>query len=228
MIPFAEGPITSLRREAKLVLSPGEAELLAEQLARHAAPHACRVTAVYFDGPAAPLARRAAATPCDCVKVRAKAYDPDRSIPGGRVVLEVKRERSGLTSKERTWLRREEVPDAVQVVLAPVNGPLAPLVATSYRRRVFQVSPAWRVTLDDELAFHFAGWELFAPAAPPWPAALPEPFAAEGRVVVELKHAPGALPRWLAALALRGRPYSKFVEAVTRALQTPVAPARGA
>jgi hypothetical protein len=230
MIPYAEGAITSLRREAKLVLARADAEALARVLAGEAAPHESQVTAVYFDGPAAPLARRVAATPADCLKVRAKGYDPDRSLAPGRVVLEVKRERGGLTSKERTWLRREHVPDAVQGVLAPSHGPLSPLVATSYRRRVFQASPEWRVTMDDGLTFHLAGWNVFEPAAPPWPEALPEPFAAEDRVVVELKHAPDALPRWLRALARRGSPYSKFAEAVARASArtSSGAPAKGA
>jgi len=229
MIPYAEGAITSLRREAKVVLAAAEADVLAALLGRVAAPHESRVTAVYFDGPAAPLARRAAATPGDCLKVRAKAYAPDRSLAPGRVVLEVKRERGGLTWKERTWVRREEVPDAVQDVLAPSQGPLSPLVATSYRRRVFQPSPAWRVTMDDDLGFHLAGWGLFAPAAPPWPAALGERFAAEQRVIVELKHEADALPGWLAALARRRTPYSKFAEAVARASARPSSiPAKGA
>lgn len=228
MVPYAEGAITRLRREAKLVLTAAEAEALAERLALEVAPNGSRVTAVYFDAPGSPLAHRATATPSDCLKVRAKAYDPDRSLTPGRLVLEVKRERGGLTSKERTWLHRDEVADAVQTTLGPAYGTLAPLVATSYRRRVFQASPAWRVTLDDGLTFHPADWALFGPEAPPWPAALAAPFAREGRVIVELKHAPGGLPPWVAALAREGVQYSKFTEAVARASARQTSPAKGA
>jgi hypothetical protein len=191
---------------------------LAAPLAREAAPVETRIAAVYFDGPAAPLARRAVARPDDCVKVRAKTYHPDRSAAPGRVVLEVKRERGGITTKERRWVRREEVADALREV-APGHGLLAPLVATSYRRVVYQPDEAWRVTLDDALTFHPASWALFARGAPPWcdPAAFGPPLGREPRVIVELKHAPGALPAWLEAFARDAVPYSKFAEAVARA-----------
>jgi hypothetical protein len=214
--PFSEGALTSLRREAKLVMRRDEAAALAARLARDAGPVESRIAAVYFDGPAAPLARRAVARPDDCVKVRVKAYHPDRSAIPGRVVLEVKRERAGLTSKERLWLRREEVADALRAV-APGHGVLAPLVATSYRRVVYQPGGAWRVTIDDALTFYPASWALFAPGAPAWAAGLGPPVGREERVVVELKHTPGALPPWLEALARAAVPYSKFAEAVARA-----------
>jgi hypothetical protein len=210
-LPFADGGITRLRRETKLLLETEEAERIARALGALVTPFASRVAAVYFDTPDAKLARRAASTPEDCLKVRAKAYDPDLSAAPGRVVLEVKRERGGLTSKDRLWLAAEDVPAEVGRSLAPLFGPLAPSVASSYRRRVFQCDPAWRVTMDDDLRFHDAGWSLFAPGARPSCAALPPAFAAERRIVVELKHAPGALPQWLATLGrLRGTPYSKF------------------
>lgn len=209
-LPFGDGGITRIRRETKILLDAEEAERIARVLGSVVTPYESRVAAVYFDTPDAKLARRAAATPEDCVKVRTKAYDPDLGGEGGRIVLEVKRERGGVTSKERVWLPPERAPAEVQRWLVPSFGPLAPSVASSYRRRVFQSSPSWRVTIDDDLRFHAADLSLFVPGGPSL-ATLPPAFAAEGRTVLELKHAPGALPKWLAAIGrLRGTPYSKF------------------
>jgi hypothetical protein len=208
------GGITRLRRETKLLLGAGEAERLAAVLARRAAVLESRIVAVYFDSPGAVLARRAADTPTDCVKVRAKAYDPDRSDVRGRVVLEVKRERGGVTSKERAWLTPREVPGTIARLLSPVFGALEPTVASAYRRRVFQCSPAWRVTIDDDLRFHDADWTLFAGETARWHGALPRAFRHEPRVVVELKHGGVGVPAWLMSIArLRGTAYSKFAAA---------------
>jgi hypothetical protein len=213
-VPYAESGITNLRREMKLVLGADEAERLSALLARTAPPLESRIVAVYFDSAGSKLARRAAGTPDDCVKVRTKSYDPDRSGIPGRVVLEVKRERAGVTSKERIWLRRDEVRGALVRALVPVFGRLAPVVATSYRRRVYQCQPEWRVTVDDAIRFHSADWRLFRAGAPPWHGGLPPAFGAEHRVVVELKYAPDALPPWLADLgASRRVGYSKFAAA---------------
>jgi hypothetical protein len=217
-VAFADGDITRIRCETKLLLEPAEAERLARALEAEMEPCECRIAAVYFDSPDAKLARRAAASPDDCVKVRAKAYDPDHGADRARVVLEVKRERGGMTSKERIWLAPEDVAARLEGSLAPWFGPLAPSVASSYRRRVYQRDPTWRVTIDDDLRFHAADWELFAAGARPTAAALPPHFAAEARTVVELKHAPGALPRWLAVLGqARGTRYSKFAAGTAEA-----------
>jgi hypothetical protein len=217
-VPYAESGITNLRREMKLVLAAAEAERLARVLALAATPLESRVVAVYFDTPGARLARRAAGTPDDCVKVRTKAYDPDRSDVPGRVVLEVKRERAGVTSKERIWLARREVRGALARALVPVFGRLAPVVATSYRRRVFQCQPGWRVTVDDAIRFHAADWGLFGGDAPPWHGGLAPAFGAEHRVVVELKYTPDGLPDWLAELGEARRVgYSKFAAAAVHA-----------
>jgi hypothetical protein len=210
-LPFAEGEITRIRRETKLLVEPEEAERIAAALALRSPPYACRIACVYFDAPDGRLARRAASHPDDCVKVRTKSYDPDEGDRAGLVVMDVKRERGGVTSKDRRWVAPEEVPDVVRTSLAPTFGSLAPTIATSYRRRVFQCSPDWRVTVDDDLRFHLADWTLFAPRRLPWHASLPAAFAAEPRIVIELKHAPSALPAWLDALGrARGTPYSKF------------------
>lgn len=214
---FAENgiTITNVRREVKILLDPDEAEPVAGALARLVHPQESRVVAVYFDSPDGALARRAASSPDDCVKVRAKSYAPDRSGESGRVVLEVKREREGITSKERIWLPLADVRDAVANSLAPTFGALAPAVATSYRRRVYQTSPHWRVTIDDDLTFHQAAWALFADDAPPWHGGLGAALGAEPRVVIELKFGPDGIPRWLANLGwTRGTPYSKFATAV--------------
>lgn len=208
MVPSADSGVTVLRREAKLLLERDESEALAHELGRTAAPVESRIVTVYFDRPDGVLARRAVSTPEDCVKVRARTYEPDRGPGRTGVVLEVKRERSGVTTKQRVRLARDEVRAALDLSIAPALGPLAPTVGASFRRRVFQCSPDWRVTFDDGLSFHDAGWELLD--APAWGAALPPPFAAEPRVVVEVKHGPEGLPRWLAALSRSARPYSKF------------------
>lgn len=214
---FAENgiTITNLRREVKLLLDPDEADPVADALARLIPPQESHVVAVYFDSPDGNLARRAASSPDDCVKVRAKSYAPDRSGEPGRVVLEVKRERAGITSKERVWLPLADVRDAVANSLAPTFGSLAPAVATSYRRRVYQTTPHWRVTIDDELTFHQARWALFAHDAPSWHGGLGPALGAEPRVVVELKFGPDGMPRWLTNLGwTRGTTYSKFAAAV--------------
>lgn len=217
MVSFPEGQLTRLRREVKVLLRPEEVAALVVQLAAElGSPTVSRVSAVYFDGPGAPLAQRALETPRDCVKIRAKAYQPDRSADRGRVVLEVKHERDGVTTKDRRWLGR----GVVRAALASVHlgaGPLAPLVATSYRRRVFQPCAGWRATLDDALRFHAAGWELFDEGAPDWPRALGAALAAEPHAVLELKLGSDEPPGWLRELVLcRATPYSKFAEAVKR------------
>ncbi len=217
MVTFPEGQLTRLRREVKVLLGPEEAAALVVRLAAELGPPTVsRVSAVYFDGPGAPLARRALETPRDCVKIRVKAYRPDRLAGCGRVVLEVKHERDGVTTKDRRWLDRGAVRAALgSAQLGP--GPLAPLVATSYRRRVFQPCAGWRATLDDALRFHAAGWELFDDGAPRWPRALGAALAAESQAVLELKLGVDEPPGWLRDLALRrATPYSKFAEAVRR------------
>ena len=161
-LPFAEGEITRIRRETKVLVEPEEAARIAAALAVGAPPHVSRIACVYFDAPDGRLARRAASTPEDCVKVRAKSYDPDAGDRAGLVAIDVKRERGGITSKDRRWLAPEEVRAVIAASLGPTFGALAPTVASSYRRRVFQCSPDWRVTVDDDLRFHLADWTLFA------------------------------------------------------------------
>lgn len=215
MVPFAEGRITRLRREVKLVLEPPQAAALAERLSSLAPGHESRIAAVYFDAADGRLARGAAARPADCTKIRAKTYDPDRGAVPGRAVLETKRERNGLTLKARTWLPRGHIRAALPSFAPRTLGALEPVVATTYRRRVFQPSPAWRVTLDLDLEFHPASWALLE--APSWHEALAAPFGVEGRAVVEVKFVEGRLPEWLAALAAGAVPFSKFAQAMARA-----------
>ncbi len=220
VVRFAEGPVTHLRRERKIVLAPDEADAIARRLEAEIGADGppTRVVAVYLDGPGGELARRAMEAPHDCVKVRAKAYHPDRGPHAGRLVLEVKRERAGVTTKERTWVARAGLRDAVARVLGPIFGPLKPVVAASYSRRIFQASASWRATLDREVAFHPAGEALLDPSGHPWHLALGAPYAIERRAILELKCAAEALPGWLADLAAaRGSPYSKFAEAMVHA-----------
>ncbi len=216
MVPFAEGRITRLRREVKLLLDPRDAAAFAERVSAHAQAHETRIASVYFDAPDGRLARRAAASPCDCTKIRAKAYEPDRGPLPGRAVLEMKRERGGLTLKERTWVPRSALRAALSSFVPRAIGAVEPVVATSYRRRVFQASPVWRVTFDVGLEFHAASWALVE--APSWHEALGTPFAVEGRAVVEVKFAEGSLPEWIGAFAAGAAvSYSKFAQAISHA-----------
>lgn len=216
MVPFAEGRITRLRREVKLLLEPRDAAALAERLSSLAHAHESRIAAVYFDAPDGRLARRAATSPADCTKLRAKSYDPDRGAVPGRIVLEMKRERGRLTLKDRVWVPRAGLGAALSSFAPRGLGALEPVVATSYRRRVFQPSPAWRVTLDLGLEFHAASWAVVE--APSWHEALAAPFAAEERVVVEVKFVEGSLPEWIGAFAAGAAvPYSKFAQAMAHA-----------
>ena len=220
-VAFAEGAITHLRWERKVLLSPGEALAIRERLARDlgAVPFGpTHVTAVYFDRPGFPLARRARAAR-DCLKVRVKEYAPDRDGTGGRVVLEAKRERGAVSSKERVWLPRS----CVRAALHGRNGHslsvrdplLAPVVATRYERLVFQVAESWRVTLDRDLSFHAAGWEALASDGHAAAARLGPAIGGETAVVLEVKWMGDEVPAWLAALvAERARPFSKFVQAM--------------
>lgn len=226
MLSFAEGEVTKLRREFKLVL---DTEALAELCARLSAelggylPPPTRIVSVYFDKPGYPLTRRAVLTPEDCLKVRTKEYSPDLGAAGvERVVLEVKRERHGLTQKRRVWVPRTQLQSVIHrsAGLLPLiaGGRLLPVLAVTYRRHVYQATQAWRVTVDRDIGFH--------PVTPQL-ALAPETLTAERlgpavftdrRVVVEVKHLGQELPAWLAALNPGGvKPaYSKFAEGMAR------------
>src|SRR5688572_11622866 len=112
-VRYAEGNVTKLRREFKLVLPAELARTLVDQLRDEldegeSAP--TLITSIYFDRPGFPLAARAISTPQDCLKVRTKEYFPDRHAEGAeRVVVEVKREKNGLTQKRRVWFPRAQL-----------------------------------------------------------------------------------------------------------------------
>ncbi len=128
MLSFAEGEVTKLRREFKLVM-PGESAarlcaMLSAQL-EGCLPPPTRIVSVYFDKPGYPLAHRAVHSPEDCLKVRTKEYSPDVGANGvQRVVLEVKRERHGVTQKRRVWVPREQLRSVMRGA-----GGLLPLIA---------------------------------------------------------------------------------------------------
>ena len=225
MLPFAEGEVTRLRREFKLVLEKDAAQALCARLSASLdgyLPPPTRITSVYFDKPGYPLALRALCTPRDCLKVRTKEYSPD--IGAGdvqRVVLEVKRERHGLTQKRRVWVPRAQLRQALcgGVRLLPLiaGGNLLPALAVTYRRHVYQCSRAWRVTVDRDIGFHRMTPELAFSETALSAERLGEPLARDRRMVVEVKHLGEELPEWLAALHPgRGPAYSKFAEGMTR------------
>ncbi|TSC31930.1 VTC domain-containing protein [Corallococcus sp. Z5C101001] len=225
MISFAEGEVTKLRREFKRVLEGPEAKGVCTRLSQELGgylPPPTRIVSVYFDKEGFPLAERAVLTPDNCIKVRTKEYSPDVGAAGReRVVLEVKRERSGLTQKRRVWVPRAELSRALHggVSLLPLiaGGSLSPVLAVTYRRHVYQVSRTWRVTVDRDIGFHEVSPELALAPTALTVERLGLPAFEDARVVVEVKHLGAELPEWLAALNPGGTTaYSKFAEGMAR------------
>ncbi|WP_426750823.1 VTC domain-containing protein [Myxococcus sp. Y35] len=226
MLSFAEGEVTKLRREFKLVLEAQTAVALSTRLSLELEGHLpppTRIVSVYFDRPGSPLAARALRTPDDCLKVRTKEYSPDLGASGAaRVVLEVKRERRGLTQKRRVWVPRSELGRVLRggASLLPLiaGGSLGPVLAVTYTRHVYQSSHAWRVTVDRDIRYHRIAPEQALSQLPLTVERLQPAFWREPRVVVEVKHLGHELPEWLAALNPGGAPaYSKFAEGMSKA-----------
>ncbi len=225
MFQFAEGQVTKLRREFKLVLGRDEALALCTRLSAalggYVSAPTC-ITSVYFDKPGYPLALRSLGTPNDCLKVRTKEYSPDVGAGGvQRVVLEVKRERNGLTQKRRVWVPRAQLGHVLRggARLLPLiaGGSLIPVLAVTYQRHVYQCSQAWRVTVDRDIGFHAVTPELALGRTTLSAERLGPPRAWDTRVVVEVKHLGEELPEWLAALNPGRKPaYSKFAEGMAR------------
>lgn len=227
MVPFAEGAVTRLRREFKLLMNEeslgGLLDRLSVSQGTIAQPESTvptLITSVYFDRPGHPLFRRAVTTPGDCLKVRTKEYFPDLGRTSDpRVVFELKRERNQLTQKRRMWLSRSEVAPLLLGRRTPgmeTGAPLGAVLAVTYRRRVFQRCEAWRVTVDDEITFRPIGMEQAVGAEPLAPERL-EDGQRDSRVVVEVKHLGKELPGWLMRLeAEKARSFSKFAEGMTR------------
>ncbi|RKG96136.1 VTC domain-containing protein [Corallococcus sp. CA053C] len=225
MLSFAEGEVTKLRREFKRVLDGTDAAAVCARLSQELGgclPPPTRIVSVYFDKQGYPLAERAMLTPDNCLKVRTKEYSPDVGAGGReRVVLEVKRERGGLTQKRRVWVPRAELGRAIRggVSLLPLiaGGSLAPVLAVTYRRHVYQVSQSWRVTVDRNIGFHAVSPELALSPTALTVERLGLPAWEDSRVVLEVKHLGAELPEWLAALNPGGAPaYSKFAEGMAR------------
>lgn len=226
MLSFAEGEVTKLRREFKLVLEEEAALVLCGRLSRELGGHLpppTRIVSVYFDRPGCPLASRALRTPDDCLKVRTKEYSPDLGAGGvQRVVLEVKRERHGLTQKRRVWVPRADLGRVLRgggASLVPLfaGGSLVPVLAVTYKRHVYQATQAWRVTVDRDIGFHTITPELALSQLALTAERLGTPHSSDRRLVVEVKHLGHELPEWLASLNPGGAPaYSKFAEGMAR------------
>ncbi|ABF86381.1 hypothetical protein MXAN_2583 [Myxococcus xanthus DK 1622] len=225
MLSFAEGEVTKLRREFKLVLEEKTAAALGTRLSLELEGHLpspTRIVSVYFDRPGGPLAARALLTPEDCLKVRTKEYSPDRGADGeARVVLEVKRERHGLTQKRRVWVPRSDLGRVLRggASLLPLiaGGSLSPVLAVTYTRHVYQSSQAWRATVDQDIRYHrIAPEQALSQLALSVERLEPAQWV-EPRVVVEVKHLGHELPEWLASLNPGGAPaYSKFAEGMAK------------
>lgn len=224
MVPYAEGAVTRLRREFKLLMQQDSLAALIRQLevSQGSISHPesivpTLITSVYFDRPHHPLFQRAIATPGDCLKVRTKEYFPDLGRTGDpRVVFELKRERNQMTQKRRLWLSRRELASTFRGKQIALDDSLVAVLAVTYRRRVFQRCEAWRVTVDDQITFRpvtndeALGEEALAPER------LQE-GQIDRRVVVEVKHMGNELPAWLVKLeAEKARSFSKFAEGMSR------------
>lgn len=227
-VAFAEGAITHLRRERKVLLEAGEQDAIWDRLCRElrGLPMGpTKVTTIYFDRPGLPLARRARDFAGDCVKVRVKEYSPDREGDGSRVVLEVKRERDGLTTKERVWVPRSRVRWLLSGVLGQafsVRDPrLSPVVAVRYQRQIFQTCASWRVTLDRAVTCHRVAWSALDSDAEPASRRVAPAFVRDDRAILELKYVGDEVPPWLAAIVdSRAQPFSKFVHAIAQLHET--------
>lgn len=226
MISFAEGEVTKLRREFKLVLEPAAAAVLSSRLCLEMdgyLPPPTRIVSIYFDKPGYPLTRRAVNTPNDCMKVRTKEYSPDLGAEGvERVVLEAKRERNGVTQKRRVWVPRWRLKSVLRgsTGLLPLiaGGGLIPVLGVTYQRHVYQASHTWRVTVDREIGYHAVPPGLALSESALTTERLGPPLHLDSRVVVEVKHLGQELPEWLAALhpGSRKPAYSKFAEGMAR------------
>lgn len=223
VVAFAEGAVTRLRREFKLLLDAATANAVSERLCASVSPSTTAITSVYFDRPGYPLISRARATPGDCLKIRTKEYFPDEGSRGARVVLEAKRERNGLTQKQRLWINRASLWGLVrqgalwkQLPLVEA-GALLPVMAVTYVRDVFQCSASWRVTVDRGVTFHAVTQDLAFGRRRLRSDLLGPPVSRERRVVVEVKHIGDELPPWLAELrSSAATHFSKFAEGMAR------------
>ncbi|AGC44290.1 hypothetical protein MYSTI_02974 [Myxococcus stipitatus DSM 14675] len=225
MLSFSEGEVTRLRREFKLVLEEQAALVLCQRLSEDLGglvPEPTRIASVYFDRPGCPLAERALRSPEDCLKVRTKEYAPDIGADGvERVVLEVKRERHGLTQKRRVWVPRSELGRVLgggtRLLPLITGGSLSPVLAVTYQRHVYPSSSGWRVTVDRDIGYHQIAPDVAMSRFALSSERLGPPLSREGRVVVEVKHLGQELPDWLASLNPGGMPtYSKFAEGMAR------------
>ncbi|ADO71109.1 VTC domain-containing protein [Stigmatella aurantiaca] len=226
MLSFAEGEVTKLRREFKLVLDAQAAATICSRLCLELdgyLPPPTRIVSVYFDKPGYPLAQRAMLTPQDCLKVRTKEYSPDLGADGvERVVLEAKRERNGVTQKRRVWVPRSRLKSVLRggTGLLPLiaGGGLIPVLGVTYQRHVYQASHTWRVTVDRAIGYHAIPPGLALSETALTQERLGPPLSLDSRVVMEVKHLGQELPEWLAAMHPGGRKpaYSKFAEGMAR------------
>ena len=218
----AEGTVTQLRREFKVLLEPDAANELAERLCALAVPSTTAITSVYFDRAGHPLLARARMTPNDCMKIRTKEYFPDRLSRGSSVVLEAKREKDGLTHKQRVWISRARLAGLIRLgalwkQLPNIEpGILLPAVSVTYVRDVFQCAPTWRVTIDRGVAFHQVDAALAFGRRRLRADLLGAPVARERRPVIEVKFVGDELPAWLAELGKSATRFSKFAEGMAQ------------
>ncbi len=234
-----EQALTRQRHERKLTLSPREADKLCIKLEKALGGEnlaETRITSVYFDCADGRFARRALEDPENGIKLRTKEYEPDFGNSGAapRCVIDLKQQRGRLITKHRSWVPRAalkaifsgdpreaqhfgpEALSAVAKVRAAAGGePLMPVIAVTYRRRVFQATDDLRVTVDRELAFHRGDAELFLGPDALTVRKLGKPVGRDERIIVEVKHVGENVPAWISPLIKVEIPgLSKFGAAV--------------
>jgi hypothetical protein len=148
-------------------------------------------------------------------------------------VLEVKREKDGLTHKQRVWISRARLAGLIRQGslwkqlpgLEP--GILLPAVGVTYVRDVFQCAPSWRVTVDRGVAFHHVDAALAFGRRRLRADLLGSPLGRERRAVIEVKHVGYDLPAWLADLENAAASFSKFAEGMAHREQAGAQSAQG-
>lgn len=229
-------PLYRRRSEDKWLVTPEEGRAIEDQVAaalplvRHGGEAESRILSLYLDHEGGGLAKRAHASPDDCVKLRVRGYLSPQGTTDA-FVFEIKHRVAGTTSKCRvgvnpaslarlctgdfTALDPTLLSDSQWALLA--GRPLRPSVFVTYTRRVYQGDENLRVTFDRDVSWHEAPDEMQTAMELASLGRLPPPRGALGRVVVEVKQAHGETPAFVHESLdeqARSLTFSKFVAAL--------------
>jgi hypothetical protein len=121
----------------------------------------------------------------------------------------LKSEVARVLRKEAALLGDESVVEALRAELDALV--LAPVLVTSYRRRVFGSDRALRITVDQEIGFHRPPEALYAHDRALMPEELGPPAARGPAYLLEVKEPKASeTPGWLAALLGDLEPAAQF------------------